>query len=298
MRLRLAWVTCRSAHGRDHDEPLGLAALAAAGASVDVVDWDDPAADWARFDRVVIRSAWDYPERGAEFDAWLRHIDAVSDVINPPAVMRWSMDKHYLAELAAAGIPITPSYFVEVGQRAEFPDAGAGFVVKPAVGADSRDVVRYPATDAARAAASAQIGGLHGEGRSVVVQPALVNVALLGEWPMVFLGGEYSHTANRRVELPEFGATGDLVAPEITRPATATPEMVAVAAAAIDHVHAHVGVTTYARIDLVLDDTAKPVVMEVELVEPSLFLPEHPEAAARLATLIVDGVTERARHHP
>jgi glutathione synthase/RimK-type ligase-like ATP-grasp enzyme len=286
MSLRLAWVTSRRARGRDLDEPLALAALASHDVDVEVVDWDDRCVAWEAFDRVVIRSAWDYPERRHEFDAWLRRVDGVAELVNPLPVMQWSMDKHYLAELESAGIPVTPSHFVEVGQRPMFPDIEAGFVVKPAVGAGSRDVVRYPATETARAAAASQIATLHGAGRSVVVQPALVNVMRLGEWPLVFLGGEYSHAASKRVELPAFGATTDLYAPEVSQPARATPEMIAVATAAVRYVRTNVGHPAYARIDLVLDDDGNPVVMEAELVEPSLFLPQHPPAAVRLAGLV------------
>lgn len=284
--MRLAWVTSGRARGRDDDEPLALDALSALDADVDVVDWDDASVDWSRFDRVVIRSAWDYPERRADFEAWLATVDGVAELVNPLPVMRWSMDKHYLAELHAAGVPITPSRFVEPGEPPAFPDGDAGFVVKPAVGAGSRDVVRYTDTDDARRAASEQVERLHAAGRSIVVQPALVNVARLGEWPMVFLGGQYSHAASKHVRLPEFGATDDLFAPERSRPATATPDMIDVATRTVEHVHAHIGPTTYARIDLVLDDTGAPVVLEAELVEPSLFLPQHPPAAERLAEVL------------
>jgi glutathione synthase/RimK-type ligase-like ATP-grasp enzyme len=206
--------------------------------------------------------------------------------VNPLAVMRWSIDKHYLADLGAAGVAVTPSHFVEPGEQATFPDGDAGFVVKPAVGAGSRDVVRYPSTAAARQAASAHIARLHAAGRSAVVQPTLASVARLGEWPMVFLGGTYSHTAAKRVQLPELGSTPDLFAPEHAAPAAATPEMTEVATGALDFVHATVGPTTYARIDLVIDDHGSPVVLEAELVEPSLFLPQHPPAGQRLAAVL------------
>lgn len=283
---RIAWVTCAGAHGGDVDEPIGVAALRRRGLGVDVVDWDDPQVDWPRFDVVLLRSAWDYPERIDEFEAWTDSVARVSTLVNPLAVIRWSSDKHYLADLDAAGIPITPSRFVEIGEPPVFPSDESGFVVKPTVGAGSRSVVRYPATGDARLAARVHIADLHAEGRAVVVQPALDSVQRLGEWPIIFLGGEFSHAAHRRVALPVEGSTADLWAPEINEPAEATPEMRAVAEATIAYVHANVGPTTYARVDLVLDDDGKPVVMEVELVEPSLFLPEHPPAADRLAALL------------
>ena len=129
---RLAWVTTQEARGRDEDEPWGLAALERAGVSVDVVDWDDRAVDWSRFDRVVLRSAWDYPQRLDEFSTWLEAVGGVTDLVNPPALVRWSLDKQYLAELAEAGVPITPTVFVPPGSPATLPTGGV--VVKPAVG--------------------------------------------------------------------------------------------------------------------------------------------------------------------
>jgi glutathione synthase/RimK-type ligase-like ATP-grasp enzyme len=287
----LAWVTCRPARGRDADEPLALAALADNDVDVAVVDWDDPEVDWSEFDRVVVRSAWDYPERLDQFTAWLERVDASSELVNPRPVMTWSMDKHYLAELDAAGIAITRSTFVEVGDRPRFPESEHGFVIKPAVGAGSRDVVRYPDTADARDAAERHIDRLHAGGRSVVVQPTLTNVGRHGEWPLMFLDGKFSHAAHRRVGLAPDGATDDLSAPERSHPATPTSAMLSLAERTLAHVDAAVGRTAYARIDLVLDDDGQPVVMEVELVEPSLFLPEHPPAAGVLARALSASIT-------
>src|SRR5689334_12979280 len=110
MIRRLAWVTARAARGRDEDEPLALAALRRTGVQVDVVDWDDP-------------------------------VSAVADLVNPAATVRWNLDKHYLIELAGAGVPITPTEFVRGGETATFP--AGHFVIKPAVGAGSRDAASY-----------------------------------------------------------------------------------------------------------------------------------------------------------
>ncbi len=117
----------------------------------------------------------------------------------------------------------------------------------------------------------------------MVVQPTLINVERHGEWPLIFLAGAFSHAAVRRVGLPTDGAPVALSAPEESRPAAPTPAMLELAERTMRYVHTAVGATTYARIDLVLDDRERPVVMEVELVEPSLFLPEHPPAASVLA---------------
>ena len=281
---RLGWVTARGARGRDEDEPLALTALHRTGVSVEVVDWDDPGVDWAGFDRVVLRSAWDYPERLPEFLSWLDHVAGVSDLVNPPATVRWSLDKQYLAQLAGAGVPITPTTYVAPGAEALFPDGD--FVVKPAVGAGSRDAASYGPDQ--HEVAAAHVARLHAGGKVVLVQPFLASVATEGEWPLVFLDGLFSHAASKQVALPRAGVVDDLFAAETTAPHVATADQVAVARAAVDLVSSRLGTPTYARVDLVRDDAGGYCVLEVELVEPSLFLPYADAAAAeRLAAALV-----------
>ncbi len=265
----LAWVTTAQARGHDVDEPIALRALARAGLAVEVVDWDDPAADWGRFDRVVLRSAWDYPDRMDEFLQWLDRVAALTDLVNPPATVRWSLDKRYLAELADAGIPITPTRFLAPGEAVEFP-AGR-FVVKPAVGAGGRDASCYAPNQLEQA--RSHIARLHAAGRVVLVQPFLPSIAELGEWPMVFLGGRFSHSACKRVSLPQAGLVEGLFAAEENSAHAASGEQVAVAQAVVDHLSARLGTPAYARVDLVLGDDGRACVLEVELAEPSLFLP-------------------------
>jgi glutathione synthase/RimK-type ligase-like ATP-grasp enzyme len=280
---RLAWVTTQEARGRDEDEPLGLAALERAGVSVDVVDWDDHAVDWSLFDRVVLRSAWDYPQRLDEFSTWLEAVDAVTDLVNPPALVRWSLDKQYLAELAEAGVAITPTVFVSPGSPASFPPGGV--VVKPAVGAGSVDAASYRADE--HEEATSHVARLHAAGQVVLVQPFLRSIPEEGEWPMVFLDGRFSHAANKRVALPQAGMVDDLFAPETNAAHVATAAQIEVARAAVDLVSARLGTPTYARGDLVRDDTGGFCVLEVELVEPSLFLAyAEPAAAERFAAVL------------
>jgi len=274
---KLAWVTAREARGQDEDEPLALAELRRIGVSVDVIDWDDPKVDWSRFDRVVLRSAWDYPQRLPQFLVWLEKVDAVSDLVNPLATVRWNMDKRYLAELAEAGVPITPTVFVQPGATATFPVGD--FVVKPAVGAGSRDAASYGADQ--REPAQAHVARLHAAGQTVLIQPYLSSVATEGEWPLIFFDGRFSHAANKRVALPRAGVVDDLFAAETNAAHIATEAQIQVAQAAIDHVSARLGAPTYARVDLVRDDAGQFCVLEVELIEPSLFLPFTDSAAVQ-----------------
>ena len=280
---RLAWVTAASARGDDEDERPALAALRATGLSVELVDWHDEGADWASYDRVLLRSAWDYAERLDGFVAWLDAVDRVTDLRNPLPMVRWSLDKHYLADLGAAGVPITPTTFVEPGEQPVIPDGEV--VVKPAVGAGSRDAASYGHEQRDLAVAHAR--RLLSDDRSVLVQPLLTSVAVDGEWPLLFFGGAYSHAASKRVDLPRAGVIEGLFAPETLAVHEASAAQLAVAQAAMDVVADRFGAPTYARVDVVHDDDGAPVVLEVELVEPSLFLSQGGRAAAeRLAAAV------------
>lgn len=285
MIQRLAWATTREARGLDDDEPLALAALADTGVAVDVVDWHDQDVDWSGFDRVVLRSTWDYPERLPEFVSWLDRVAAVTDLVNSPGTVRWNLDKSYLAALSDARIPITPTRFVPPGETPSFPDGE--FVVKPSVGAGSRDAASYEPGQ--RSIAAAHVARLHAAGTTVLVQPYLASVATEGEWPLVFFGGEFSHAANKRVALPRAGAVEGLFAAETVAEHVATSAQIDVARAAVDLVSERLGTPRYARVDLVRDDAGAHCVLEVELIEPSLFLSQaDPAAAAALAAALVD----------
>ena len=265
---RLAWVTAREARGRDKDEPLAMAALRRTGVPVEVLEWDDPGVDWARFDRAVLRSAWDYPERLTEFLRWLDNVAAVSEVVNPPATIRWNLDKRYLAELAEAGVPITPTVFVPPGMAATFPTGE--FVVKPAVGAGSREAASYGPDQHDMAAT--HVTRLHARGQTVMLQPFLGSVGTEGEWPLIFFEGRFSHAANKRVALPRAGVIDEFFAAESNTGHVASEAQIEVAQAAVDAASARVGTPIYARVDLVRDDAGQFCVLELELIEPSLFL--------------------------
>jgi glutathione synthase/RimK-type ligase-like ATP-grasp enzyme len=279
-------VSAQEARGRDEDEALALPALRDAGVDVEVVVWDDPAVRWESYDRVVLRSTWDYPQRLGEFLPWLELVARVTELCNPVPMLRWSLDKHYLADLDRAGVPTTPTVFVEPGVDPVLP--AGDFVVKPAIGAGSRDAASYGPSE--HDAARAHVRRLHDAASSVLVQPLLKSVAVDGEWPMVFFAGHYSHAASKRVTLPRAGLVDDLFAEEVNAPHVADAEQIAVAQQAVDVVTRRFGVPLYARVDLVRNDDDKPCVLELELLEPSLFLPQAPSGAvARLVSALRDG---------
>lgn len=135
----------------DHDMPLLREACTTIGLTTEICQWEDEEVDWSRFDAVLLRSPWNYVDRLSEFLAWCERVDASTLLLNPLAVARWALDKSYLADLAALGVPIVPSRFAGPSEDpasvvrdflAEHPEA-TEIVVKPVVGAYSREVQRF-----------------------------------------------------------------------------------------------------------------------------------------------------------
>lgn len=275
-------MTAALARALDDDLPPLTAALAERGIDHAVVDWHDPAVDWAGFALVVVRSPWDYTRRHAEFLEWAERVAALTALANPPAVIRWSTDKRYLADLRAAGVPTVPTSFAAPGEEMDWPRADE-VVVKPTVSAGSLDTARH--TAARRAEAEAHVAHLHADGRVAMAQPYLSAVeGERGETALVFLHGVFSHALRKGPMLvPGLSLVGGLYVEEDIRAARATAAERSVAEAAIAAVPGADGPLLYARVDLVPDDDGRPLVLELELVEPSLFLAFSPGAAERVA---------------
>lgn len=296
--VRIALATARSAWREDEDAALAQDALEAVGAEASPQVWDDPEADWAGFDLVVIRSTWDYVPRRDEYLAWADRVAGVTTLANPAEVLRWNTDKRYLADLAAAGVAVVPTSFLAPGAgpgqvRAALPQDGE-FVVKPTVSAGSKDTTRYAAGDLA--AASSHAGRLLDDGRHVMVQPYLGAVDTRGETGMVFLGGRFSH-AFRKGPLLEVGGgpVSGLYAQEAIDPRAASGEELALAHHVLDATGAHLGAgLLYARVDVLPGPDGTPVLLELELTEPSFFLATDPAAPARMAAAFVEAA-ERVR---
>lgn len=295
---RIAIATCREAWRADEDAPLLLGALGDLGLDATEQVWDDGEVDWAGFDLVVIRSTWDYALRRDEFLAWADHVGSVTDLRNPASLVRWNTDKRYLADLAADGVPVTDTTFLLPGDGtrpaeriAEAIPPSSEFVVKPTVSAGSKDTVRYASPDAdgnAVGAAAAQATALLEAGRPVMVQPYLSAVDSDGETGLVFLGGSFSHAFRKGALLSVGGgAVTALYAEEAISPREPTQEQLAVAERVLDAARARTGVRElYARVDLLPGDDGRPVLLELELTEPSFFLATSDGAARRAALAI------------
>lgn len=280
---RVAFATCADYADLDADDRLLLEPLARSGVDAESAVWDDPSVDWARFDAVVLRSTWDYPERLDAFLGWAR---SVSRLVNPFEMVRWNTDKRYLLDLAADGIGIVPTVFASPGEDfVSIPADWTEVVVKPASSAGSRDTARYTRDDER---VWPHVERLLDDGRVAMIQPYHHGVDARGETGLVYAGGAFSHAFRKGPLLAPSGAiTDQLFAPEDIAPRVAGPEERALGDAAIAHVISRFGVPAYARVDVL----PGPQVIEVELVEPSLYLAHGPGAPERFARAIAAAVT-------
>jgi glutathione synthase/RimK-type ligase-like ATP-grasp enzyme len=268
--VRVALAGCREID--DPDEPALIAALGRLGVTAEGHPWDADV-DWASYDLVAVRSTWDYVERLAEFLAWA---DAVPRLANPAGVLRWNTDKRYLAELAAAGVPVVPTTYVGAGDV--FTPPAGDYVVKPTVSAAAMDTARYGPAD--EATARAHVDRLLAAGREVMVQPFVASVETVQETSMLFVGGEYSHGAHKGRVLTGVGALSptewDLGPRE---PSAAERALADQVLAAVD------APLLYARVDVLAGEDG-PLLLELELTEPFLFLDFAEGAADRFAAAI------------
>jgi glutathione synthase/RimK-type ligase-like ATP-grasp enzyme len=280
---RIALATCAEYADLDVDDRLLISPLARLGVTAEPAVWDDPALDWARFDAVILRSTWDYPER---LDAFLAWVGLVPHLLNPPPMVGWNVDKHYLHELAAAGVPIVPTVIVEPGEPpGAVPLGWDQVVVKPTVSAGSRDTARFLRDDARLLVLVERI---QSSGRAVMLQPYQAAVDSAGETSLIFVDGRFSHAIRKGPLLPSDGSvTAGLFAAEEITPRNPPPVELALGERVLELITRRFGAPLYARVDVL----PGPLLIEVELVEPSLFLEHGPGAADRFARAIAGALS-------
>ncbi|WP_329403312.1 hypothetical protein [Streptomyces melanogenes] len=286
---KVAVVTSAAGIEYDVDLPLIVDALRADGLAAEAVAWDANGVEWGGFDLAVIRSTWDYSGRLDEFLAWADKAGRATRLWNPLSVVRWNSDKRYLPELARRGVAVVPTRVIDPGGRCEEADFAlpTGVVVKPSVSAGARDTARYEPGRHADAARHARM--LLDQGRSAMVQPYLPLVEE-GERALVFLAAEdgltFSHAIRKQPVLTEPNVIDNF---RDAHPGLAPHEPTgAEIRTALDALAAVPSPDTllFARVDLALDDSRAPVVMELELIEPNLFLQSDPRALERFVSAV------------
>ncbi len=283
MKKRLALITYSGLPHGAESERLMLPHLAAANLETEIVDWRSTTCDFSKFDLIILRSCWDYHLRAAEFVGWLQRIAQTTPVLNAVDTVLWNHNKFYLCEVGALGIEIAPTIFVSGSDSIE-PDMWREIqswpksVVKPAVSASAHktwlfESVALPEkTDLQRR--------MHGE--EFLVQQFIPEIQTQGEISFVYIDGQFSHAALKRPAAGDFrvqqehGGSAELFHPsavllnQMDRIATIVPQ---------------VRNSLYCRIDAIARD-GKLVLMELELIEPELFLGLAEGAAARFTKAI------------
>ena len=269
----------------DYPEPWAWAydaeagALTEAGASVEAIAWTE-AGELTGYDLVLPLVAWGYH---LDYSRWLDFLDraerASLPLINPPALLRWNSDKSYLAELGEAGVPTVPTLAVESCSDADLEEARRQFgceflVIKPPVSASAMGAHLLGPNDDIPS---------ESRGKPMIVQPLIEEISRTGEFSLMLFDGEYSHAVVKRPR------SGDFRVQEYhggeTRHCNAPPSgAIELAQAALAAAPAK---ATYARVDIVPDDEGTLRIMELELIEPSLFINHAPDGGAAFTRAIL-----------
>lgn len=294
---RIALATCEPRQPMWQDDLAAAEVLESAGLEVEFVAWDDPDADWASFARVLVRSTWDYATRPSEFLDWADSVGA-GRLRNGPEMIRWNCDKRYLAELDGAGFPVPPTLLVAPGGR--IPDLDGEFVIKPLVGAGARDTGRFGPE--AAPAAFELLNRLAERDEVAMVQPFIGQIESDGETSIVVIGGKVAWAVNKGPFLAADSVVADdpegVAAAErdeqLVRLVEPSPGEAELAHRTVGWLSSRFGATPlFARIDMVGTTPGGPVLIEVELIEPSLYLGwaadlDFPGAEVFAAAVIAD----------
>lgn len=279
---RIAIATCRGHDEFKTDEPLLREALSQHGIEAPSVVWDDPEADWARFGACLIRSTWDYHEKHDEFLDWTQEVEAAMALWNPAKLVEWNSSKAYLRELADAGVPTVPTVWLQPGDEADLEAllesrGWEEMVVKPTVDLGARNLKRVPGDPRKVASAVARVLR-RGE---AMLQPFLPSVETEGELSLIYIDGIHTHTVRKRPAPGDFRVQGTWGGTATTE--QPSPKEQAIGAEALAQLP---DPPLYARVDLVDDLEGQPALIELELIEPNLYLTEEPSTADQLAQAI------------
>jgi hypothetical protein len=283
--LHIAMATCHRLPKLASEDRLVSEQLRRYGIETSAVVWNDAQAPWDLFDAVIIRSCWDYHYHPADFAAWTTRLEQKRTPLwNPAALVRWNMDKTYLRDLQRAGIPIVPTVWLAQGAPADLAAIlqerdWAQAVVKPSIAATAFGAWR---TNRDHAETDQNRLDLLLEQSGVLVQPFVESVCTHGEWSLIFLGGNFSHAVLKQAQSGDFRVQDDFGGSVLVTPPA--PALIAQAKRVVDTL---VEAWLYARVDgVVVDDTF--LLMELELIEPSLFLDSAAHAVERFAQVIAN----------
>ena len=265
-----------SANGFNENEDL-LPFLQNRGLDISAEIWDDPLVEWEKYDVALLKTPWDYHQKFGQFKLWLDKIESLNiKLFNNYRIVRWNMDKHYLLEIASSGFDIIPSIFLEQGWNEEliplFEKLGSDkIIIKPCVSGGSRNTIVLDKNSAIEDKDRVLALVLEGD---FIVQPLMPQIQE-GEWSFIFFDGKYSHSIIKRPKAGDFrvqqifGGTIEIASPDQQHIDNAASYVSKFAKDAL-----------YTRVDGLMVD-GNFVLMEIELVEPFLYLSYHPDAPER-----------------
>ena len=285
MTQRCAFITMDSMEGFVCDDDLAIPALKELGWDVEKISWRAQGTDWTRYGIVVIRSPWDYPTDAPRFLALLDEIEASgTPLLNPPELVRWNLHKSYLKWLEERDVSVVPTRWLDKPRQADilalFDEYGSDkMVIKPAVGANAQHAhVLYKET----LEQDWPEIELVFEHRQAMVQPFRAAIQSEGEYSVMFVDGEISHTIRKTPKPGDFrsqeehGADIALVEPEALLVKRASEAVWALSVRPL-----------YGRADMIRNPDGDFEIMELELVEPSMYLRMDPGAPMRFARAII-----------
>ncbi|ABE58440.1 ATP-grasp domain-containing protein [Chromohalobacter israelensis] len=291
---KCAFVTDHQSIDVDFDMPLITDAANTIELDAAVVEWDDTNIVWSNFDLVILRSPWNYTNKLEEFLRWGERVTSATKLINPLDVVKWNLSKDYLIALQDAGVPTVPTYITnpDIGTDDNFSaffklfSSSSDFVMKPLVGAYSRDVKRFNWGDLR--SAFMHLDYLHRKNSPVLMQPYMNSVDSYGETNLIFIDGIYSHSIRKGALLLEDGTVNP---PDFQYRSSrnASPDEINLASQALQYVSNKFNLSEpllYGRVDIIHDENGAPMILELEVSEPSLSMPIYKQSAVSLCEAI------------
>ena len=283
MKNRIAVVTSVDLPDLFGGEKLLIAALEQQQLVPQIVIWDDPRVDWKQFDLILIRCTWDYHEKLDTFCAWLSMLSTLDVIIvNPVSTMQWNLDKNYLFELQGKDCQVIPSISLQPEDARSLESLidlmrVDEIVVKPTQSAGAWRTLRV---NRGNAAAYESVFGVWRREQTFLLQAFMPEIISQGEWSLIFFDGEYSHSLLKRAKDGDFRVQSDHGGTVL--PQQASLDMQDQAQSILRSL---TDMPLYARVDGVMRD-GQFMLMELELIEPELFLEVDPLAAQRFASAI------------
>lgn len=297
-KMKVALVSDRDSLVVDYDMPLITDAFKDTDVQAEIQFWDNSNIDWSQYDLVILRSPWTYMEKIQSFVEFCQLIERDSILLNPLSAIKWNSDKNYLKQLESQGVPIVPTeiiYSTDQVNTTLITIKNSGWdakevVIKPTIGAYSSGVVRLPIDQIDNI--NRHVDYLLGLKKGVIIQPYLNTIEEHGETNMIYFNNIYSHAIKKEALLSNLGVTKtpDM---DLRSPKVASDEEKALAHKILNLVGSNLELSQpllYARLDFIEDKDSRPLLLELEITEPSLSLPLFPRSTKTLVQSIIERI--------